>query len=211
MNFYQMGADHIGGRSYPWAAGYGPIRPIERMGFFGRLSEPFQEMKRKSWEINKSATGIVIDPGGRVWTDFIGCGAGYPGHFVSERVIRDLEEAGIPILEAQEMPIAKISAKALQKIDPPKYFILEALPGLEIRHEHIPLAVRLAAEKEDPPRFIKSILTKFNPDSWNGNHLFSPAQGTGTLRTLCTERVKELAEAKGWTNVHFRLLVNDAD
>ena len=63
--------------------------------------------------------GLHIDDVGTQWPDWLGSGGGHPDFFVSERVLRSLEEAEIPYRRAIEMPIASIGSPALRKIPPP--------------------------------------------------------------------------------------------
>jgi hypothetical protein len=203
MKFYEFSSSHVGGRTFPWASGYGPL---PEMPFLDVLPDAFRERRMQYWKVNPSPPGIDIDPGGRTWSDMIGSGLGLPSHFVSERIIRDWNENSIPFLRATEIPIASIMAKALKKIPPPKYYVLEAEPGLVVWSEKISIEDQIAASKETPRRFLLPSRLKGKADSWNGKDLMSPISATGNLVTIslyCTERIKELAEQKGWTNVKF--------
>lgn len=203
MKFYEFTSSHVGGRTFPWASGYGPL---SEMPFMDNLPEVFRENMSQFWKVNPSAPGMDIDPGGKSWSDMIGSGLGLPSHFVSERIIRDLNENSIPFLRATEMPIASIMAKALKKIPPPKYYVLEAEPGLEVWSEKVSVEDQIAARKEIPSRFILPSRLKGNADSWKGMDLMSPLSPTGNMMTAslyCTDRIKELADQKGWTNVKF--------
>jgi hypothetical protein len=203
MKFSRFTSSHVGGRTFPWASGYGPL---PAMPFLDALPEALRENMSRFWKVNPSPPGMDIEPGGRCWSDMIGCGQGLPSQFVSERIIRDLNENSIPFLRATEMPIATIMAKGLKRNPPPKYYVLEAGPGLEIWNEKISVEEQTAAKDEIPPRFLLPSRSKCKADSWNGMDLMSPFGATGNLVTIslyCTDRVKELAEQKGWTNVQF--------
>lgn len=203
MNLYQMASDHIGGRQYPWVGGYGPLGMDEMLPFLSGMPESQRLRTLKFWELNDKPPGLEIDPGGRQWSDFIGYGGSLPPFFVSDTVIKDLKENGIDILRATEMPIAKISAKGLQKITPPKYYILEALPGIERAWDA--MGVPLDTEGKPVPHSIASPLeVHLRLSSWNGLDLFSFSDGPQTAVPVCTDRVKKLAECKGWTNVRFK-------
>jgi len=203
MKFYRFTSSHVGGRTFPWASGYGPL---PEMPFLDVIPVAFRDNMHAFWKVNPRPPGMNIDPGGRSWSDMIGSGLGLPSHFVSERIIRDLNENSIPFLRATEMPIASIMAKALKKIPPPKYYVLEAEPGLEVWSEKVSLEDQIAASKETPRRFLLPSRLKGKADSWNGMDLMSPISATGNLMTIslyCTDRIKDLAEQKGWTNVKF--------
>jgi hypothetical protein len=206
MKFYKFTYDHIGGKTYPWANDFGPLK---EMPFFDSLPKVLIERKLRSWEVHPMPPGIEIESGGRIWSDTFGCGAGSYINFVSENLLRDLHENGIPILRATEMPIARILGKSLQKTPPPKYYVLEAAPGLEVWTEKISVEEQIAARKEVPSRLLSPYRWKCRSDSWNGFDIVSPSNPTGSKMTTslyCTDRVKELAVQKGWTNVKFESL-----
>jgi hypothetical protein len=73
MKFYKISYDHIGGKTYPWASGYGPI---ENMPFLDGVSPIIRDRELAFWKVNPMPPGIQIDPGGKSWSDMIGCGAG---------------------------------------------------------------------------------------------------------------------------------------
>lgn len=200
MNFYRLSSWAVGGRKYPWACGFGPLA---EMPFLDGLPA-LRERCEKYWEVNPSPPGMVIDPGGKSWSDFIGNGSGGPcSFFVSERVVRDLAEEKIEILRATEMPIARIDAKTLQKIAPPKYFVIEAIPGISFTSESVSVEEQLAALKRNPLRRISPVRWKCQLAGWSGNDLCSPALSKVHTTLICTERIKRLGERKGWTNVQF--------
>jgi hypothetical protein len=200
MNFFELTYSHMGGRTYPWAAGYGPL---PSMPFLGGLTDALKERRLKFWQVNPSPPGMKIDPGGRSWSHMIGCGLGMPEFFVSENLIQDLVECAIPILRATEMPIASISAKALQKIVHPKYFVLEAIPGIEMAWKAMGIPLDRNKKPILVPRPKPFPKAKYCLSSWNGSDLFSPPGGIITTTLFCTERIKILAEEKRWTNVKF--------
>ncbi len=203
MQFYKFTYDHAGGKKYPWSSGFGPLR---EMPFFDSLPKALIERNLRSWEVNPMPPGMEIDLNGKSWADMIGCGAGSYVNFVSEKLLGDLSENSISILRATEMPISKIAAKALQKIPAPKYFVLEAAPGIMVWSETVSVQDQVAARSEVPSRYLPPYRWKCKTDSWNGMDLFSPSSPTGNTLTAslyCTDRIKELAEQKGWTNVKF--------
>lgn len=193
----------MGGRTFPWASGYGPL---PEMPFLDVLPDAFRNNMFQFWKINPSPPGMNIDPGGRSWSDVIGCGLGNPWQFVSENIIRDLNENSIPFLRVTEMPIARIMAKALKKIPAPKYYVLEAAPGMDLIYEENSIQDQIAARNEVPSRFLPPSRWKCKAYSWNGMDIFSPSGGRLTTSLYCTDRVKELAEQRGWTNVKFEEL-----
>jgi len=203
MKIYSVTSHDIGGGRYPWASGY---RPLETMPFFDDFPSGLKESFRQFWDVNPGNPGMSIDPGGKIWSHVIGCGGGPPGEFFSEQVIADLLENKVQFLRATEMPITKILAKKLLTLPAPKYYVLEATPGLEIWSDAIPIEEQIAARNEHPPRLVLPYLTKCRISSWNGADLFSPAHGRSQTAIFCTERIKELAERKGWTNANFTLV-----
>lgn len=204
MKFYELVFSHIGGRTFPWASGYGPL---SEMPFLEALPIPLRDNMKRYWSVNPSPSGMDIDPGGRSWSHMIGCGLGNPNKFVSEYLIHDLVEAGIPILRFTEMPIASNRAKALQKISPPKYYVLEAVPGIARSWE----AMGIPMDENGKP-ILNPIPnpwpeSKYCFSSWNGMDLVSYSDIASTTTLLCTERVKDLAERRNWSNVKFKPLL----
>jgi len=203
MKFYELTHSHMGGRTFPWASGYGPL---PQMPFFEGMQPIVYERRLQYWKVDPMLPGMAIDPGGRCWSHVIGCGLGWPHQFVSEYLIQDLAEHAIPILRATEMPIAKIMAKALQKIPAPKYYVLEAIPVIDKAWDAMGIKVDENGRPilQPPPKpYPKS---KFRLSSWNGLDLFSHSGGASTTTLYCTKRVKDLAERKKWTNVEFKPL-----
>ncbi len=189
-----------GGRSFPWASGY---RPFDHMPFLDELPEEHRASMFGFWSVNPGLPGMNIDPGGRTWTHLIGNGLGWPSFFVNETAICDLEDAGIEIWRKTEMPIASIKSKTLLKLLPPKYYVLEAERGIEVDFE----ASGVPFDSDGKPNHRARDKDKKGPlavrlDSWSGKDLFSIRQGVPMV-VYCTDKVKSLAEEKGWTNVKF--------
>ena len=200
MNVYKFTSWAVGYTQYPWVGEWGPL--VE-MPFFNDFPPALKEMIKKSWEVNRSAPGMSIDRGGKEWSDVIGCGGGSPSYFVSERILKDLADEGIPIFRATEMPVYKNFSHALRLLPRPRYYVLEAEPGIQIRMEPVPVDVQLAASREVPPRWVSPFRVSASLDSWNGSDLFSPSSGLGLTSVYCTDRIKDLSEKRGWTNVSF--------
>lgn len=201
MNFYEIESRAVGYTKYPWVAGWGPL---EKMPFFDSFPPGTQKMKEQSWKINSDSPGLYIDPGGRVWSDVMGCGGGPPSFFVSERIINDLQAEGIPMLRATEVPIAQNLSKALKDVPAPKYYVLEADPGISYAYD----LMGLDLDQNGKPIIDR---TKMFPEciyrlsSWSGADLFGKkAVFDSTIDILCTEKVKDLAERNGWTNIQFK-------
>jgi hypothetical protein len=201
MNFYRIDSISIGGTKHPWAAGWGPL---ECMPFFQRFAPVMQESKKRFWKVNPRPPGLIVDPGGEIWTDVIGCGGSPPSFFVSDKIVSDLNAAGIRILCATEMPIAKNLSKALKSVPSPKYYVLEAEPGINYAYDLMGLKLDSNGKPiiDRTKKFPESI---YSLSTWNGADLFGKrAVFDSTVDLLCTERVKELAERKGWTNIDFK-------
>jgi len=224
MKVYDILHHHTGGRTYPWASGYNPIK---EMPWWDTVSNVNVVARMGYWSVNPGKPGMDIDPGGRIWSEVIGCSLGCPREFYSEKVIADLEEAGIRYLRKTEMPIATNKAKTLLKLRAPKYYVLEAERGIERDHEA--MGVSLDADgKPDWANFQLKVIRKFTipldengeraygnalpelrepyifrKDSWNGNALFADNRLATTV-LYCTDQLKNLAEEKGWRNIEFK-------
>lgn len=223
MKVYRIKHHHEAGRTYPWASGY---NPIIKMPWWETVHNDHVVARMGFWSVNPGKPGMDIDPGGRVWSEVIGCGLGWPRQFFSEKVIADLEEAGVRILRKTEMPIATNKAKTLQKQVPPKYYVLEAERGIEKDAEAMGIPLDEDGKpnwdnywrKEIKPRVVpldengkrdyaNSTPAEYEPfifrsDSWNGSPLFAD-HGLATCVLYCTEALKKLAEEKGWRNIEF--------
>jgi hypothetical protein len=206
MNLYSLSAASYRSGGFAAAGGYGPIADL----WF--LSHAFQERRRAFWKVNPGPPGLSIEPNARAWPDFLENCHSPPSFFVSERVVASLRSIDAPLGRVTEMPIAEINAKALRNQPPPRYFVVETFPGIEV--DLVATGFKLDARGKAilkplpqpwPPTFY------YRPESWNGTDLFdvhSISSVDGPCTDLyCTERVKELAAKEGWTNTDFTRLV----
>jgi hypothetical protein len=169
------------------------------------------DLKNRFWTVNPTEPGLIIDRGGRKWPDFLGHGGGAPGFFVSSRVVDALRKIGAPIARTTVMPIAKISAKALTRQLAPVYCVVETVPGIEV--DLLASGFKVDASGRailNPPPKPWPSPYRYRLNSWNGADLFSyqhfgPTDGPYT-ELFCSERIKELSENEGWTNVRFKAL-----
>jgi hypothetical protein len=202
---YRIDDATVDTKGFAWAGGYGPL---ESMPF---LHPKFMERRLAYWKVNPEPPGLSIDPGGRKWPDFLGNGHSPPMFFVSERVVSDFQNIDVPIARVTEMPIAEINAKALKSKPAPKYFVIETIPGIEVDWEATGFKLDASGNPIlNPPPNPWPSPYRYRLKSWNGTDLFAyrhfgPADGP-YIDMFCTERVKELAEKEGWTNVRFKPL-----
>lgn len=189
------------GGIFAHASGYGPIDDL----WF--LPPAFLAQFRAFWAVSPSSPGMSIDPGGKMWPDVLSCGNSPPPFFIGERILHSLQQIGAPMGKVTEMPIAEIDPKVLRAKSPPRYYVIETIPGIEVNFpaSGIPTdssgnAILTPLPKPWPPVFR---LTK---SSWNGTDLFSWSNlgCSPHLEMLCTERVVHLAESERWTNVSFK-------
>ena len=202
MKLYSMfeGGYRPGG--YAFASGYGPIDDL----WF--LNAKFLDRRRAYWKVNPEPPGLSIEPNAKSWPDFLGNGHSPPMFFVSERVVESLLRFGASLGRRTEMPIAEINAKALKSKPPPRYFVVETIPGLEV--DLVATGFKLDAVGKaivTPPPNPWPTPYHYRASSWNGSDLFSyrhfgPTDGPYT-EMFCAERVKDLAQGEGWTNVRF--------
>ena len=202
MEFYKIESWAIGGQKYPWSSSYGPL---DDMPFHRWMTPKIRSQKEEFWKLNPRPPGMNIDPGGRQWSDIIGNGGMVPFFFVSDKVVNDLRESGVEIMRATEMPIATIKAKRLQSILPPKYFVLEAHPGIDVDWTAMGVptdnnnrAITNPYPTPWPPK--QWIVAR---SSWSGSDLMSYRNWQIPMTLVCTEKIKKLAEEKNWTNIKF--------
>ena len=113
--------------------------------------------------------GFIIDVGepapANKWPDWMGAPSRSLRSFVSERVVQAMIDEDIPFRRAIEFPIAEIRSPALRKIDPPKYYAIEAEVGIDIE----PVEVEVPFTNEMARKKIQ-YFPKY--DTWNGSPLF---------------------------------------
>jgi hypothetical protein len=202
MHIYKIRSWACGYTKFPWVAGWGPL---EDMPFFDTFPPATQELKRRSWEVSSLQPGLYIDPGGKVWSDILGCGGGPPSFFVSERIVSDLSAEGIEFLRATEMPIAENGSKVLKNIPAPIYYVLEAEPGINFISEpkniiNVEMGMpKLGNRVRRPSKQI------YLSSTWNGKDLFGQRNVYDSTTSLfCTDKVKNIAKRNGWTNIEFK-------
>lgn len=198
-NLYEWTAGLAYRSQYAYASGYTPLP--DRKSFVPPARAAHH---RRFTEINGHKPGIQISGEGSKWPDFLVNGGGYVQFFVSERVIRDLDEAGVEILDATEFPIESIEASRtrLKIEDAPRYFVLEAHPEMvpDWAAMRVPIGPDGRPQTPYPPR---SSLEPFlyRKDTWSGRDLVSSVNAT--TRLFSSERLKEYGEARKWTNASF--------
>jgi hypothetical protein len=187
VNFFEISYDQWETKQFAWAMGFGPLD--EPMPF---LDPVHLQQYREFWNVNPRPPGLIIEDGGTraiAWPDFLGHGGGFPAYFVSAKVIDSLKAENISFVRATPIPVASVACRRLKGVPPPKYFVLEATPGIQIDKE--------ASVGRPAPMFRRS--------SWNGEQLFGRPNiwNRPSTTLLCTEKVVEIAQKTGWTNARF--------
>lgn len=205
-SLYEIREENAYRSRYAYASGYTPLP--DRKSF---VPPAMQERNRQFIELNGSKPGIRISyegskRDGARWPDFLSNGCGYVSFFVSERVIKDLRDFPVDLLDVTEFPIESIEDGcpiSLRIEDAPRYYILEAHPELvpdwttmnvPTKPDGSPILTPLP-QPWPPMPFI------FRKDTWSGRDLVSQVKGTTEI--FCSEALKTYAESKGWTNVRF--------
>ena len=162
------------------------------------------ERLREFWKVNPWPPGIYIETG-RIWPDFLGHGGGSPSFFVTERVLESMRTEGLTITRATEIPIGQIDSKALKDKPPPRYFVVETAPGIEVDFAAtgIPTDAEGKPVLNPLPKPWPPVAWRLRLSSWNGADLFCYSNFGGSLTLVCTEKVVELAKREGWTNCRF--------
>lgn len=205
MKLYKIREGTYRPGGFGFASGYGAIDDL----WF--LSPAHSKSFSAFWKINPKQPGLSIEPNAKNWPDFLGNGNSPPMFFVAGRVVESLRSIGAISGRVTEMPIAEINAKALRRKPAPKYYVVETKVGIEL--DLIASGFEIDADGHaivDPLPQPWPPLLRHRLDSWNGVDLFAcrdfdPTDGP-YIEMLCTERVKELAEREGWTNVRFETL-----
>jgi hypothetical protein len=200
-NLYEIDVGDTYRSRFAYASGYTPLP--DRKSF---VPPAMQERNRQFTEINGFKPGIRIWPQGPNWPDFLFNGGGYVSFFVSHRVIADIKSADIEFLDATEFPIEAIEGgrKKLRIEDAPRYFVLEA------QQELVPDWEAMKIPQMPGGRPILDPLPKpwppspfiYRKDTWSGRDLFSSERCT--VQLFCSERFKNYAESRKWTNVTFQ-------
>lgn len=200
MKFYEVLRNSPGGRKFFWAQGC--RIPEELLQW---MNEETLENYRQFQEINKREEGIYLAKGGKSWPDFMATGDNLPHQFVRKEVVDTMLEEGIDgILRITPLQIRKIGGKPADSVPYPEYVVLEAEPGIEMDWKQ--MGVPHDANNKIIPPYPTPWPPKkwiFNLDSWNGKDLFSCHNRRTPMSLWCSERVKDLADREGWTNVRF--------
>ena len=153
------------------------------------------ERLREFWKVNPWPPGIYIETG-RIWPDFLGHGGGSPSFFVTERVLESMRTEGLTITRATEIPIGQIDSKALKDKPPPRYFVVETAPGIEVDFAAtgIPTDAEGKPVLNPLPKPWPPVAWRLRLSSWNGADLFCYSNFGGSLTLVCTEKVVELAK-----------------
>lgn len=211
MNFYDFRVKSIGDSKYAWASGYGPIaHNIDDIPFLKDASDAFKKKRAEFWERCAERPGISLDPGGKEWPDFLGCGLGTPSFFVSEKVLTDLRNAGVAFLRATEIPLIQPFPKKLRDEPPPAYYVLEGISGLEASWK----AMGIPHDNDNRGDFSRGLPKPWPPaewkvslSSWTGLDLVSYKNWQMPMTLVCTDKIKDIAKAREWTNIKFRTIV----
>lgn len=193
----------------PWAKASGLMWIEGKMDF---LSDWRKKDFKEFCDIQTNRTeGISIDEGGHQWPDWLECGhLTVVPFFVSERVIQNLVDEGIPFCRANEFPIGEIESPTTRKIPPPKYFVLEADIGIEMGQQmkYVPIGYLPPGKLPSIP--AGGIIEQEQPhpcpsyDTWNGSPLFTArnpdVENQQYTRLYCDHRVTFLAMKEKWTN-----------
>jgi hypothetical protein len=211
MNFYTIDAKSIGGPEYAWASGYGPnAEDIDDIPFLKESPEVMKRNLRDFWEVSKRGPGIKLDTWGKKWPDVLGCGQGSPSFFASQKIVEDLRNTGVSLLRLTEMPLAPPLPKKLRDVPPPRYYVLEGIPGLEVAWS----AMKIPSDGANKIDFSKGYPKPWPPvewkvslSSWSGFDLVSYINWQLPMTLVCTDKIRDLAKARNWTNIAFRPLV----
>ena len=189
-------------KAFAQACGFGPLP--DGMPF---LHPEELKLLKMSWEVSNLVTpGLIVD-GGKIWPDFLFKSGWGPRALLSQKIIDSLVNEKISIARITHMPIAKVEAPRLLGKAPPKYYVLEALPGIEIDYtaSGIPVSGDGNPDYSGIAKRPPNALWFLRAETWNGTDLMgwqNPA-GRPSSQLIVSQRVVDLAERDGWTNVKF--------
>ncbi len=205
MKIYKISTENHG--KYAYATGYHAFQDME---FLESVGEYRRKMMEESWRIFPREAGLHIEDPATCWADVMFCGNPPPFFFCSRKVVNSLESHNIPLRRSTLIPIGCIKSKKLREIPPPEYFVLEALPGIQVDYASSGYVVAPDGLPDpNAPRITPSPIPQYDPATWTGADLFCQSNsqhGPRYLDLLCTERIKEIALQDGWTNVAFQRL-----
>lgn len=192
---------------YAYASGY---RPFEGMSFFDDFPEHLKNSRIRSWEVNQGEPGMQIGDTGSRWPDLMECGNPPPSFVFSRKILASLESHGILPRRITPIPIGEIQSEKLKSVPHPDYFVIEALPGIEVDYAASGYVVDSDGLPDlNSPPLLPMPIPRYDPQTWTGADLFCQSNarhGPCHLTLLCTERVKEIALQDRWTNVSFQRL-----
>jgi hypothetical protein len=123
--------------------------------------------------------------------------------------VNDLRDFGIDYLRATEMPLVPPFPKKLRDLPLPRYYVLEAIPGLKVAWA----AMGIPHDTNDNidlsggyPRPWPPSEWKVRASSWRGQELMSYSNWQSPSTLVCTDEIKEIAQARKWTNIMFHPL-----
>jgi hypothetical protein len=203
MKIYEITS--AGHGKYAFAAGY---YPFNDMAFMDEMDELKRKMMLDFWRINPCEPGIEIEESASCWPDVMSCTFSPPSCFFSRKVLESLEAHGIAAKRATFIPVGKLAKGKIKTVPPPDYFIIEALPGIQIDYAASGYTVDADGYPDTKIRRpTPRPVLQHDPETWSGLDLFCSSNYFGRpryLQLLCTERVREIAAEDGWENVHFQ-------
>lgn len=183
MTFFQFRYGIVGDRT-PW--GVETCVPWQNLDWFLPNGE-----RARLWGGGPAETAIE---GGTTWTDIFGTSSASPHFFLSERVVRTMQKAGVAGVDAYPVKITQVKSKGLQKKQPwPNYFYLGVYGHIDIDHE------------AGRPKNTSGSLQRFTPilETWDGSDVFVMRNEFNRM-VFCTQKVLELARQHRWSNFMFR-------
>lgn len=200
IKFYTV--HHNGRPVYTQAGGFGPLE-----GEMPFLTPIELKSYQSFWEVSGQTRPGMTVGGGRLWPDIMLNGSGSPLFFVSQKIIDSLKTEEIPFSRVTHMPIAEVETPRLLEKRPPKYYVLEVAPGIEVDYpaSGIPVTADGRPDYSGIARRPANTLWFLRAETWNGTDLMgwpNPA-GRSSSQLIVSQRVVDLAERDGWTNVKF--------
>ncbi len=178
------------------------------MGFEQEFPEYLRERRKLASVLDPGLPGLHVGETGSRWPDLMSCGNPPPSFVFSRKIVMSLESRDIALRRITPIPIGSIENSKLRNVPAPEYFVIEALPGIQVDYAASGYVVDVDGNPNlNAVRSDSTCILQYDPLTWSGADLFCQSNGHGAPRyldLLCTERIVEIAKEDGWEDAAFQ-------